>query len=116
MSTGDKVMDNSGTMVKVMQPTGALTAASAEAFRQELVAVLSSETASELVVDMSQVESLDSAGLVSLISALNLAQSQSKRLSLYSVPPSIRIVFELAQLDQVFTLVDTASPAAALAA
>lgn len=109
-------MDSFGSAVKVIQPAGSLTAASADAFQQELVSAISSESARELVVDMSQVDALDSAGLVSLMTALNAAQSMSKRLSICAVPPSIRIVFELTQLDRVFTLLDNSPVPTALAA
>ncbi|NEP17486.1 MAG: STAS domain-containing protein [Leptolyngbya sp. SIO4C1] len=95
--------------VRVIRPLGAITAASADKFTQELVSAISSETAAELMVDMSEVDTLDSAGLVSLMSALKTAQSLSKQLSLCSVPPSIRIVFELTQLDRVFTFTEPLS-------
>ncbi|MEO0459099.1 MAG: STAS domain-containing protein [Cyanobacteria bacterium P01_A01_bin.114] len=102
--------------VKVVRPSGAITAAKADKFAQELVSAMSCETAQELLVDMSEVESLDSAGLVSLMSALKTAQSLSKRLSLYSVPPSVRIVFELTQLDRVFNVADQLPRVEAVAA
>jgi anti-anti-sigma factor len=55
---------------------------------------------------MSQVESLDSAGLIALVSALKQARQLQKRLCLFSVPPAIRILFELTQLDRAFEMVD----------
>ena len=90
--------------VTVICPSGVLNAESAAKFEQELVAAMRASCDSELVVDMSGVESLDNSGLVSFMSALNVARAKSKRLSICSAPPSIRIVFELTQLDRVFSM------------
>ena len=94
--------------VTVICPSGILNAESAYNFEQQLISAIHSSCDGELVVDMSNVESLDNAGLVSFMSALNIARSQSKRLSICSAPPAIRIVFELTQLDRVFTMVEQA--------
>lgn len=92
--------------VTVICPSGVLNAESASEFEQELVAAMRAHCDNEIVVDMSEVESLDNAGLVSFMSALNAARAKSKRLSICSAPPSVRIVFELTQLDRVFTMVE----------
>lgn len=92
--------------ITVVCPSGILNAESVCSLEKQMMSAGRSSSADELVVDMSLVESLDNAGLVSFMSALNAAQSQFKRLSLCSVPPSIRIVFELTQLDRLFNLVE----------
>ncbi len=97
----------------VAQPTGALNAANADAVRQELLAALSSEQCGGVVVDLSQVESMDSAGLIALAASLRAAQAAGKFLQLRQVPPSIRIVFELTQLDGAFGLTQGAELAMA---
>ncbi|MBE9063335.1 STAS domain-containing protein [cf. Phormidesmis sp. LEGE 11477] len=99
-------MSSLNSPVTVVCPTGVLNAESASSFQQQLAAAMSAGKANELVVDMSKVESMDNAGLVSLMSALNAAKPYYDRLSIYSAPPSIRIVLELTQLDRLFTLVD----------
>jgi len=101
------------TDLLVVQPCGALNAANAHALQTQLSERISADASAGLMVDMSQVESLDSAGLVSLIATLRLARTLSKRFCLCSVPPSIRIVFELTQLDQVFEFVEERAPQAA---
>lgn len=88
----------------VVQPSGHFNASNAVALRQQLMEAVSSRQSPNLLVDMSKVESLDSAGLMALVSALNLAQGLEQRFSLCSVAPSIRIIFELTQLDQVFEM------------
>ena len=101
--------------VTIVCPSGGLNAESANSLEKEIALVSQNSRADELVVDMSRVESLDNAGLVSLMSALNSVRPCFKQLSICSAPPSIRIVFEMTQLDRLFTMVDRA-PATALAA
>lgn len=93
----------------IIRPCGALNAATATEFQHQFHSAILSEENSSLLIDMSQVESLDSAGLMALVSTLNLAQANGKRLSLCCVSVSIRIVFELTQLDRVFEIFDTLS-------
>jgi anti-sigma B factor antagonist len=90
----------------IVQAQGSLNASNAHAFHSSLIQQIQSDLASGLVVDMSQVESLDSAGLIALVSALKQARQLQKRLCLFSVPPAIRILFELTQLDRAFEMVD----------
>lgn len=90
--------------ITVIRPQGSLNAANALEFERDLTTALAQNRSSSLVVDLEQVEALDSAGLLALVSALKLAQSLGRRFSLCSVSPSIRIIFELTQLDRVFEI------------
>jgi anti-anti-sigma factor len=107
------------TMTKsmaIVQAQGSLNASNAHDFQASLMQQIQCDFAAGLFVDMSKVESLDSAGLISLVSALKQARQLQKRLCLYSVPPAIRIVFELTQLDRAFEMVDELPQTAPLAA
>ncbi len=97
--------------ITIVCPSGVLNAESACNLKREIALASRNPNADELVVDMSRVESLDNAGLVSLMSVLNSVRPQFKELSIHSAPPSIRIVFEMTQLDRLFKMVDR-SPAA----
>ncbi|MEP0919395.1 STAS domain-containing protein [Leptolyngbya sp. DQ-M1] len=88
----------------IIRPCGSLNAANAAELRQQLQTAVLSEKNNALLIDMSQIESLDSAGLMALVSALNLAQESRKRFSLCAVSVPVRIVFELTQLDRVFEI------------
>ena len=99
-------MASLNTPITIMCPSGVLNAESACSFEQQLAMVFEGNRADELVVDMSRVESLDNAGLVSFMSALNNAKPRFKQLSICAAPPSIRIVFELTQLDRLFNIID----------
>ena len=88
---------------------GHLNAAGASDLQEQLTMAVLSDANAMLLVDMSGVESLDSAGLMALVSALTLAQTLNKRFSLCAVSPAIRIIFELTQLDRVFEIFESAS-------
>lgn len=92
------------SQLTVIRPQGHINAANAPAFGRQLTTALSSGQPNILLVDMEQVESLDSAGLMALVSALSQAQRQNQRFSLCSLSPSIRIIFDLTQLDRVFEI------------
>lgn len=89
------------------QPKGYVSAANAEEFLGELIEAIKKQPSSTaLLVDMKEVEFMDSAGLMALIKGFRLAQSLGKSFSICSVAPSVRIVFELTQLDNVFEILD----------
>jgi anti-anti-sigma factor len=93
----------------VIQPQGSLHAVNATEFQNQLKQAVLSEDNVCLLVDMGKVESIDSAGLMALVSALSMAQRMNKRFSLCSVSQSVRMILELTQLDCVFTIVDNRS-------
>jgi anti-sigma B factor antagonist len=90
----------------VIQPNSHINAANAAELQQQLAEIISAQECSSLLVDMSRVESLDSAGLMALVSTLTLAQRLNKRFSLFGISPSVQIIFELTQLDRVFEILD----------
>lgn len=97
------IMDSHLTII---QPSGHINASNASELQRQLTVAVASQQYS-ILVDMKRVESLDSAGLMALISALSLAQSLKRRFSLCSVAPSIRMIFELTQLDGAFEIFES---------
>lgn len=95
------------SQVANIQPTGYITAANASDFQQSLREIVRSPEHSSFLVDMHQVEFLDSAGLMALVSAFRFAQSLGKQFSFCSLAPSVRIIFEVTQLDKVFEIFAT---------
>lgn len=93
----------------VVQPSGHINASSAADFQQQLLETVSSDRYSSILVDLSLVDSLDSAGLMSLVSALTLSQQMDKRFGICCVPASIRIIFEVTQLDRAFKIFENRS-------
>ncbi|MDC0833408.1 STAS domain-containing protein [Geitlerinema sp. CS-897] len=95
--------------VTVVCLEGHLNAANAEQVRQQLTSAVSARKTPVVLVDMAKTESLDSAGLMALVSALKLAHRIDIKFGLCSVSPAIRIIFELTQLDRVFEMFDSHS-------
>lgn len=89
---------------KIVEIQGDINAKNAVKLGQHLADIVSAQENSSLMVDMSQVVALDSAGLMILVSTLTLAQQLNKQFGLFGVSPSIRIIFELTQLDRVFEI------------
>ncbi|KST62528.1 STAS domain-containing protein [Mastigocoleus testarum] len=94
----------SHTTVAIIKPQDNLNAVNALEFERDLTTALRHENNQILLVNLEKVELLDSSGLMSLVSALKLAQNLGKRLGLCCVSPSIKIIFELTQLDRVFEI------------
>ena len=88
------------------KPQGYVSAANSQEFLQELTKVVKSSQNSSLLVDMKQVEFMDSAGLMALIEGFRLAKDLNCELAICSVAPPVRILFELTQLDNIFTIFD----------
>lgn len=95
--------------ITVICPHGVVNASNAVDFQQEITKAVAENKKSNVLVNLEQVESLDSAGLMALVSSLRLAQSIGTRFSLCGVSPSIRIIFELTQLDRVFEIFESAT-------
>ncbi len=68
----------------------------------------------KVLIDLTQVSYIDSSGLAVLIDAMQRVQSYGGKLALYGIGKSVRTIFEIARLDQVFQIFpDKASAATA---
>ncbi|MFG6094971.1 STAS domain-containing protein [Leptothoe sp. ISB3NOV94-8A] len=99
-------MQNTQPDIKVIQPNDILDASNADALWNILSKEISSHKSTDLMIDMSNVKSLDSIGLIPFVSAVYAARGFSKNLYLYSVSPKVRMIFELTQLDRLFKFVE----------
>ncbi|AFY34165.1 STAS domain-containing protein [Calothrix sp. PCC 7507] len=59
------------------------------------------------VIDLAEVDFLDSSGLVPLVQELKAARQSGCRLVLCNVKAPVRLILELTQLDSVFEIFDT---------
>jgi anti-sigma B factor antagonist len=88
----------------VIRPQSCLNATNAEEFERDMSVALAEDTNTIVLVDLGLVESLDSVGLMSLVSAIKRAESLGKSFRVSSVSSTIRIIFELTQLDRVLKI------------
>lgn len=91
----------------VIRLSRSLNASNATEFQYQITAAIRQSRQKTVLVDMHQVESLDSAGLMALVYALRLAHALDKRFSLCSVSQSIRMIFEITQLEQVLEIIES---------
>jgi anti-sigma B factor antagonist len=90
--------------IALLEPSGYITAANVHEFQEQLTNLVNESSCVTFLVDMSRVEFLDSAGLMTLVTAFRLAQSQGKSFNVCSIPPSVKIIFELTQLDRILSI------------
>jgi anti-anti-sigma factor len=91
------------SQLTIIQPSGHINAANAAEFQRQLTAAVTSAP-NAVLVDMHRVDSLDSAGLMSLICAFRLAQRLNRRFGICCVAASIQMIFELTRLDAAFEI------------
>ena len=89
-----------------LQPQGRLDRQGGEWLQQQL-ATIAPRRYKIWVVDLSDIEFIDSAGLFALIKGLELAGKSNARLALCSLRPSAQLIFEITQLDRVFDIFES---------
>ncbi|BAZ13326.1 anti-sigma-factor antagonist [Calothrix sp. NIES-4071] len=90
----------------VLQPQGYLDEQLGKSLNEQLSG-LAQESQQLWVIDLAQVNFINSSGLVALVAAQKAARSSGCRLVICNLQPPVQIVFELAQLDSVFEIFDT---------
>ncbi len=102
---------------RVLELQGCFDSHSSRHLRQQFEQLAQDATPAETapqvwLLDLSQVSSIDSSGLSTLIAGFKLARQRGCSLLLCAPSAPVRMVFEIAQLDRVFPIYD--SQAAAL--
>jgi len=83
--------------------------------KQEISAIIDRRPAC-ILVDLSRVSYMDSSGLAVLVEALQRLAGNGGKLGLFGLGQSVRHIFEIARLDQVFQIFpDESAARAALA-
>jgi anti-sigma B factor antagonist len=88
----------------LFQPLGILDHKNGSVLQNQIAAMDSSQNGT-WIVDLAHVELIDSAGLVALVSSLNLASQQRCRFVLHNPPQVVNLVLEITRLDRVFEIV-----------
>ncbi len=92
----------------VLSPEGPLDASYGLKLESRLISIINSHKSPPMFLSFEQVDSIDSAGLMTLVSAIQLSQRYNFDLTICSVPPALRMVLEMSQLDQVVKIVNQA--------
>ena len=86
--------------LKVLSPKNSLNASNVSFFTKSLVEAIKTEQVDEILIDLKDVELIDSSAVVTLVKATRSAQSEGKGLGLCHVNSQVRMILELTQLDR----------------
>ena len=76
-------------------------------FKKEVREKIASFKGIKVVLDLSNVAYIDSAGLGSLVAILKDVRNSGKTFTLAALKPNVKRIFEMTRLDKVFKIVDT---------
>ena len=88
----------------IIKPNGSLTAMNSSELQSKLTQALKQPQTESLLLDMENIDFLDSVGLMSLVRVLQLAIALGKNFSLCALSPSVKIIFEVTQLEKSFSI------------
>ena len=94
------------TNVIVLTPKGRLDITTAWQFRLKLQECIS-KLSPHVVVNLSQVNFIDSSGLTSLVAGMRDADKLKGSFRICNVHPESKLVFEVTMMDSVFEIFDT---------
>jgi anti-anti-sigma factor len=89
--------------VKVVQPSGILDGIKGHQVRREVSGVVATG-ANIVLIDLQNVNFIDSSGLGALVSAMKTVRSAGGKLFICSVNDQVKLLFELTKMDRVFEI------------
>ncbi|MGQ4649849.1 anti-sigma factor antagonist [Lyngbya aestuarii] len=95
-----------GTAIIVLTPIGRLDITTAWQFRLKLQECIS-KLSRYVVVNLSQVNFIDSSGLTSLVAGMRDADKVQGSFRICNVHPEAKLVFEVTMMDSVFEIFET---------
>ncbi len=99
------ITENSQNII-ILQPKGRLDINTAWQFRLKLQESIS-KISPYVIVNLSQVNFIDSSGLTALVAGMRNAEKFEGKLVICSIHPEARLVFEVTMMDSVFAIYET---------
>lgn len=90
----------------ILQPHNCLDSQAGSLLQQQLAEILP-DRHQLWVIDMAHVDFIDSSGLCALVGGLNAARHRGCRLVICNLSVTVRLIFEITQLDQLFEIFDS---------
>lgn len=87
--------------VKVLRPTGRLDVTSAPKFRRDVADIVATQP-KLLVIDLQDVNFMDSSGLGALVSAIKSVRTIDGELVVCSLTEQVKMLFELTSMSKIF--------------
>jgi anti-sigma B factor antagonist len=106
----EMTMTESGPGTAILKPVGKLNMASAPHFKEGITVALD-RGLTRIVVDLSEIDFMDSSGLGAIINGLKSTREQGGDLRLAAVSWQANLVLKLTNMDQVFSTHDDARTA-----
>ncbi len=100
-----KILEEIINKTGVLRLTGRLDAASVKNFKDTVSSLVKKEICN-IVIDMKEVEFIDSSGLGSLVSCLRIVNNEGGDIRLSSLQNQIRSLLELTRMHRVFQIFD----------
>ncbi len=95
-----------GTTIVVFNPAGRLDITTAWQFRTRLQDCITKQS-SHIVVNLAQVNFIDSSGLTSLVAGMRDTDKARGSFKLCNVHPEAKLVFEVTMMDSVFEIFES---------
>ena len=84
----------------VLSPEGLLNAGTGLKLESQLLSLMRNHSNPSLFLSFERVESIDSAGLMTLVATIQLSKRYGFELTFCAVPPQLQIVLEMSCIDQ----------------
>ena len=91
----------------VLVPTGRLDITNALQFRLKMQGIYISKLSRNVVVNLGQVNFIDSSGLTSLVAGMRDADKVKGSFRICNIHPEAKLVFEVTMMDSVFNIFET---------
>lgn len=90
----------------VLQPQNCLDSQAGSLLQKQLAEILP-DRHQLWVIDMAAVDFIDSSGICALVGGLNAARHRGCRLVICNLSATVKLIFEITQLDQLFEIFDS---------
>lgn len=97
----------------VMKPVGDVDLSRSPVLRNAIRSALNDKP-DKLIVELSGVSYMDSSGVATLVEAMQITRKIQAKLVLCNLTDRVQSIFEIARLDQVFTITDDLDSAKAV--
>ena len=90
----------------ILQPQNCLDSQAGRRLQQQLAEIVP-ERHKLWIIDMAAVDFIDSSGICALVGGLNAARRRGCRLVICNLSATVKLIFEITQLDQLFEIFDS---------
>lgn len=92
--------------VTILEPRGKITIGVGDVALRNAVAEAMTAGASDILVNLGNVTTIDSSGIGELVSAYTTVTNRGGKLKLENIPPKVNDILQITQLIQVFEIFD----------